>query len=109
MKAPRASKYSNVKTVVDGITFDSKAEAKRWGELLLLERCKLIEDLQRQVSFPIVWNGVKITTYKADFVYVDISKNKRIVEDVKGAKTAVYRIKAKLMAAQGLSITEVKA
>ena len=42
-------KYRNEKTVVAGLTFDSKAEARRYGELQLLERAGRISDLRRQV------------------------------------------------------------
>jgi hypothetical protein len=63
------SKYGNVKTEVDGVLFDSKAEAERYGELKLMERNGEITDLQLQVRYPIEYNGALICTYVADFVY----------------------------------------
>ena len=48
------SKYGAIKTVLDGIKFDSKAEARRWAELRLLERAGQIHDLQRQVKLELV-------------------------------------------------------
>ena len=110
MKAPaKPSKYRNVITEIDGMRFDSRAEAKRWRDLKMLERAGLVANIRRQVRFPIVWNGTKICDYVADFVYREADKAGDTIEDVKGAKTATYRIKAKLMAAQGLPIREVKA
>ena len=65
----KRSKYGNVKTVVDGITFDSKAEARRYAGLRALVANGIISDLELQPSFVIDVNGVKICTYRADFAY----------------------------------------
>ncbi len=101
------SKYKAVKTEVDGITFDSKREAARYMELVLLERAGEISHLELQPSFVCMVNGHKICTYKADFRYFSASKS--IVEDVKGVKTPVYRLKKKLVEAlyPGVKIQEV--
>ena len=45
------SKYRNIKTEVDGIVFDSKAEARRYAELRLLEKANEISDLRLQYPF----------------------------------------------------------
>ena len=103
----KPSKYRNVKTTLDGITFDSALEARRWAELRLLERARVISNLRRQVRFPLVVNGSKIGEYIADFVYREADKAGDTVEDAKGFRTAEYRLKAKLMAAQGMPIREV--
>ena len=107
------SKYHAHKTVVDGITFDSKREAKRYGELKLLERSGAISDLRRQVryelipAFDVQGKHYRPTSYVADFVYVDAKTGTEVVEDVKGYRTDVYRLKAKLFAAKfGVSIRE---
>lgn len=103
----RRSKYGNKKTVVDGITFDSKREAERYGCLKLMLRSGLISDLRLQVPYQISVNGVKVCKYVADFVYLD--GGKEVVEDVKGMKTSIYNLKKKLMkACFGVSISEVK-
>jgi hypothetical protein len=86
-----------VKTIVDGITFASKKEAKRYTELKLLERAGEISRLELQPRYDITINGVKICTYVADFRY--FSKAKLVVEDCKGYLTPVYRIKRKLVMA----------
>ena len=45
------SKYRNRKTTIDGIAFDSKAEARRYAELKLLERAGEIKDLELQPKY----------------------------------------------------------
>jgi hypothetical protein len=102
-------KYRNQPITIDGLRFDSQAEARRWQQLKLLERAGVILELQRQVTFPIAWNGTKICDYRADFVYREAATGEQVIEDVKGVLTHEYRIKAKLMAAQGLPVTEVRA
>jgi hypothetical protein len=107
----KAPKYKNIKTTVDGIVFDSAKEARRYGELKLLQRGRQISGLQVQPSFPIVINGVKVCTYKADFRYVTDTPHVRglvVIEDVKGMQTPVYRLKKKLMlAVHGISVVEI--
>lgn len=103
------SKYRAVKTIVDGIRFDSKREAARWQELKLLERAGHIELLERQVKYPLVVCGVKIGTYIADAAYFDKQTGEHVTEDTKGFKTRDYIIKKKLMKAlYGIEIREVK-
>lgn len=101
------SKYNAVKTEVDGYVFDSKAEANRYSELKLMELADEISYLELQPKFPIVVNGKKIATYIADFRYFYCG-TKQVIEDVKGVKTPVYRLKKKLVEAiYGVTITEV--
>lgn len=107
------SKYHAHKTTVDGITFDSKREAKRYQELKLMERAGAIRDLRRQVRYELIpsfdcgGKHYRPTSYVADFVYVDAKTGAEVVEDVKGMRTDVYRIKAKLFAHRyGVSIRE---
>lgn len=99
----RANKYGARKTVVDGITFDSKREAKRWAELLLLERAGKIANLERQVRY-LLAPSVHIAGEKrrrsalwftADFVYVEGGAT--VVEDSKGFPDTAFRIRQHLM------------
>ncbi|BDU72359.1 DUF1064 domain-containing protein [Mesoterricola silvestris] len=102
MNAP--SKYKNVRT--NG--FASKREAKRAFELQLLERAGEITDLKMQVPFEVVPStpGERPVFYVADFVY--LKGGNQVVEDVKGVRTDVYKIKRKLMAhVYGIQIQEV--
>lgn len=98
------SKYNSRKTTVDGITFDSKKEARRYLVLKQMEQDGEIKNLRLQVpvelipSFEIVIDGKKrkrrAMRYICDFVY-EVS-GKTVYEDVKGRKTDVYAIKKKL-------------
>lgn len=101
------SKYHNIKRDVDGIEFDSIAEANRYGDLKLLVKAGIIHNLELQKPYSIEINGVKICKYIADFSYIS-QDGKAVVEDVKGVRTPVYRLKCKLMlAVYGIRITEV--
>ena len=98
----RVPKYHNTKVRTDNLVFDSKKEARRWQELLLLEKAGEISNLQRQVKFVLIpsqrINGrvvEKECSYYADFMYTE--KVKVVVEDVKGFRTDVYKVKRKLM------------
>lgn len=96
---PKKSKYGAVKTEVDGIVFDSKHEAKRYQELRLLEQAGEITNLRLQVPyilFPKSKHG-RALKYIADFTYND-RNGQLIVEDAKGVKTPVYRLKRRMMA-----------
>lgn len=92
------SKYNNKKTIVDGIVFDSKKEAYRYEELKILEKANIIKNLARQVPFELIpkQRGERAVCYIADFVYIDTKTGNIIVEDVKGFKTDVYKLKRKL-------------
>lgn len=93
------NKFRNIRTLVDGIKFDSKGEANRYIELKLLQSAGQIKDLKLQVPF-ILYDknqyGSKVK-YIADFTYFD-HDNKYVVEDFKGVRTPAYRLKKRLMA-----------
>lgn len=96
------SKYNNKKTLIDNISFDSLKEAKRYQELKSKEKTGEIHDLELQKEFELQPNfkldkkTIRKITYKCDFYYFSIKDNKYIVEDVKGFKTDIYRLKKKL-------------
>lgn len=97
-------KYGNKKTVLDGMEFDSKKEARRYAELKMLEKAGAISGLECQKKFELIpkqrdENGkaVRNCEYVADFVYIDAKTGQQVVEDVKGMKTKDYIIKKKLM------------
>lgn len=122
-------KYGNRKVTVDGISFDSVREARRYKELKLLLLAGEIIGLQMQVPFELVpaqydetgevyskgprkgqpKHGKcieKSVVYVADFVYWQ--NGQRIVEDTKGVRTTEYIIKRKLMLHKyGIRIREV--
>lgn len=111
----RVSKYHAKKVEVDGITFDSKKEYRRYLELKALEKAGIIKNLERQVKYTLIpaqrepdtigsRGGVKKgkliereCSYYADFVYTIKETGETVVEDVKGMRTPEYKIKRKLM------------
>ena len=118
------SKYKNTKTIVDGITFDSRKEASRYRELKLLQDAGSISNLRCQEKFVLipvqrepdiigVRGGVKKgkviekeCSYLADFVYEEDGQT--VVEDTKGFRTKDYIIKRKLMLYfYGIKIKEI--
>lgn len=122
----KKSKYGAKKTVIDGITFDSKKEARRYNELRMMEKAGSISNLQRQVKFMLIPNQREPDTigkrggtikgklierevaYIADFVYYDNELGHEVVEDTKGFRTPEYIIKRKLMLyLKGIRIKEV--
>ena len=96
-------KYNSKKTIVDGITFDSRKEAGRYSELKLLEKAGEIKNLQLQPrftlqeSFKYQGKAERKIEYIADFQYEE-KDGQIIVEDVKSeiTKTPLYRVKRKL-------------
>ena len=125
-KNPATTKYRSQKVVLDGEKFDSKKEARRYRELMLLQSAGEIRLLRRQVPFELIpaqrepdtvgKRGGKIkgkvleraVNYVADFVYEDVHTGDMVVEDTKGMKTKDYIIKRKLMLwVYGIRIKEV--
>lgn len=110
------NKYGNRKVEVKGeATFDSRAEYRRWLELLAQARAGVISGLERQVPFELVAaqrtpSGRKLRPlhYIADFTYRD-QAGSLVVEDVKGMETQSWRDKRKLMlAVHGIWVREIK-
>lgn len=110
-KGIMASKYKAIRTECGGIVFDSKREALRYADLLLLCRCGAISDLELQIAYPVHVKTpqgafVKVFSWICDFRYKD-RDGRMTVEDCKGFKTAIYRLKKKCVEAQyGIRILE---
>lgn len=118
-------KYHNEPTTVAGIKFDSHKEAKRYAELIAMQRTGTIRNLKLQAQYTlqesyITPDGERIRAirYVADFAYERPAQPDctgtvywlPVVEDVKSSatKTAQYEIKRKLLRERfGLAITEV--
>lgn len=94
-------KYGNSTVNINGEKFDSKHEARSISDLRILIASgeSDFHDLQRQVDFPLVVNGVKICTYRADAVVTIKDTGKKRIYEPKGYVTPVYRMKRKLMEA----------
>lgn len=125
----KKSKYHSIATCIDGISFDSRKEARRYRELKLLEKAGRISNLEMQVPFELIpaqyeecdevyTKGAhkgerkrgacieKAVTYKADFMYIE--DGKIVAEDTKGFKTKDYIIKRKLLLyVHGIRIKEI--
>lgn len=128
MRLKAGSKYHAKRTEVDGVTFASQKEARRYQELKLLEKAGEIRGLCLQPRFPL-WahTGVvnadpaKVGEYRADFGYekkairgFNVKKHAidvewvDVVEDVKGFKTPLYKWKKRHVEAQyGITIIEI--
>lgn len=99
----RPSKYRNKKVTTEEGTFDSIKEYRRWCELKLLEKAGEISGLQKQVRFQfklpsggfLTYPSGRKIAYIADFVYTE--NGAAVVEDCKGMKTGVYKLKEALM------------
>lgn len=121
MRTPH--KYGAKPTIVDGIRFASTKEAHRFAELKLLQMAGEIHALDRQPRFPLFvpahgnggpYERACIGEYRADFSYCTCKRgakciqSMRVVEDVKGFKTPLYKWKKKHVEAQyGITIREV--
>jgi hypothetical protein len=106
--SPSSSKLHNIRTMVDGILFDSLLEARRYGELKIEERAGIITGLEVHKRFSLDVNDIHICEYESDFVYC--RDGRLVVEDTKSNPTItpLYRVKKKLMCAiHGIEIQEV--
>jgi hypothetical protein len=110
----RASKYNAQRTEVDGISFDSKREAKRYRELRIMEMGGLISDLRLQVPImlegrdgPLLSEKGQLMRLTVDFSYVDGRSGLRVYEDAKGMPTRDYLVRKAVVAAMGIEVVEV--
>lgn len=98
-KASR-NKFSAIKTTVDGITFDSKLEAKAYEELKLYQMGGLIRNLEIQVDIPLNVNDILIGNYRADFMFVHVKSRSEVVGEAKGQWTDLAKWKWKHVQAE---------
>ncbi len=95
------SKYNSQKTIALGRQFDSRAEANRYRELVLMLKAGIVTDIECQPVFILQEkfkkNGktIREIKYIADFK-VTYADGHVEIEDVKGIKTEAFKIKAKL-------------
>lgn len=110
----KKSKFGNEKVTVDGVTYDSTGEYKRFCFLKMLEKAGEISNLRHHVNFELIPKITreevvhlktkdKVVTkvdqlarhYEADFVYIN-KKGEEIIEDFKGQETDLFKFKAAL-------------
>src|SRR4051812_27623202 len=101
MTTQARAKYHNTKVIVEGYSFDSKAESERYKTLRLMEQAGEITALQVHPAYELQppfrdhdGKHQRAISYEADFAYIEGAD--RVVEDVKGMETKDYKIKAKL-------------
>ena len=109
----RQSKYTvapREQRTIDGMTFASLAEARRYGELKLRERIGEIFDLRCQPAFDCVVNGVHVLRYTVDFAYRNAA-GREVFEEVKSGRSGRERDwklrRALVQALHGVSIDVV--
>ncbi len=113
--APKGgNKYSAQKTVVQGITFDSKREAQRWAQLRLLERAGEISEIKLQVPImlvgqkgPLLSRTGRQMRLTVDFTYKNNKTGLTVYEDAKGTPTRDYEVRKAVAEAMGYEIIEV--
>jgi hypothetical protein len=103
----KGHKYGAKPTMVNGIRYDSRREAARAGQLDADAFVGTILYLQRQPSFDLHVAGVKVCRYVPDFQYLDARNGEVIIEDCKGFRTPLYRLKRKMFEAEyGIQVRE---
>ena len=103
----KGNKYGAIKVNRDGIKFDSKKEAVRYGQLKMMKKAGEIKDFTHQVPFFYLHGDQKMFKYIADFVVVHLDDS-RTVEDVKAfdkkkkkfLTTPLFNLKKKLIESQ---------
>lgn len=112
IKTAKRQKYNAQPTEIDGHVFPSQREARRYGELKLLQQAGEISRLEIQPQFPLMVTNpagilVTVARYSADFKY--IRDGATVIEDAKGFRTnTAYLLRKRLVEAQyGVSIVEV--
>lgn len=108
------NKFGAISTTVDGIRFDSMREARRWGELRLMERAGDIRNLQRQVVIPLQGRDGPLLTrtgrhmrITVDFTYEDKRLGwATVYEDSKGQPTRDYEVRRAVAQAMGIEVRE---
>jgi len=108
------NKFGAIPTTVDGIQFASMKEARRWGELRLMEQAGEIRNLQRQVPVPLEGRDGPLKTRSGrvmrltvDFVYEDSRLGwATVYEDAKGKPTRDYEVRRAVAQAMGIEVIE---
>lgn len=100
-KDSNPNKYNAKKVEINGVQWDSKHEARDGAKLQQLASAGIISNLQRQVRFVLQegyrnnqGKAIRPICYIADFVYE--RDGQKYVQDSKGVRTEVYKIKRKL-------------
>jgi hypothetical protein len=106
-KLQKKNKYGNTRATYKGMRFQSKGECNRYKELELLQLGGVITNLKRQVKHVLTSHGIAVGTYTSDFEYssrdyVTVKGWRHVIEDFKGEKTELFKLKWALMKAEFL-------
>lgn len=95
-ESEKPNKYRSKACKIDGITFQSTAEANYYYKLRMLVKAKKIAGFCRQPRFVITEgdDNTRCVEYVADFIEFHNDGTYRIV-DVKGVQTPVFKLKMK--------------
>lgn len=95
-ESEKPNKYRSKACKIDGITFQSTAEANYYYKLRMLVKAKKIAGFCRQPRFVITEgdDNTRCVEYVADFIEFHNDGTYRIV-DVKGVQTHVFKLKMK--------------
>jgi hypothetical protein len=99
----RRGKYAAQRTIVDGLAFPSRLEARRWGELRAMAAAGEITDLRRQ---PRVELTAAAIVYHPDFFY-RLPDGRECWEETKGFETRDYCLKRRLWSFYGPGLLRV--
>lgn len=87
--------FASKKVKIDGITWDSIAEAGRWNQLKLMQQAGLIKNLAHKPKLPLMITNIKTGAveklgrgyFTADFEYDEYRDGawRHVIEDYKGA------------------------
>jgi hypothetical protein len=100
-----AHKYHAEPEYLDGHRFASRKEALRYIQLRALQRGGHLSGLELQPSYDLHVGSIRVARYVADFRYRE--GERVVVEDVKGVRTPLYRLKKKMVEAEyGFRIRE---
>lgn len=95
----RTGKYNARQVMEDGYTFASKLEYKRYCDLRLMVKGKIIEGLIVHPKFTAMVNGAKVCDIILDFQYFDKTTQRLVYEDCKGFDPPISKLKRKLLKA----------
>lgn len=94
----KTNKYGNVRTITLGHKHDSKYEAKVSEELHLLEQAGEIKSYEKHPTIDLWANGVRVGTYKIDFiVYHNDGTVEYLEAKSKATKTPAWHLKWKIL------------
>ena len=113
IKIAKANKYNAKRVQVDGIWFDSKAEAKRYNELKLMEKAGEIDQVRvhprYKIPGPVFDTIPDICIVVLDFEYFSLIDERYVHEDVKGKDNPLSKLKRKLVEAfYGIKVEVIK-